>query len=42
MTREQEIAALKAKIAARENTSGFKQNVEALKARLAELEGQNA
>ena len=41
MTREQEIAALKAKIAARDNKSGFKQNLDALRARLAELEAEN-
>lgn len=41
MTREEEIAVLKAKIAARENKSGFKQNIDALKARLAELESEN-
>ena len=41
MDREKEIAALKAKIAARDNKAGFKLNVEALKARLAELEAQN-
>ena len=38
MTREEEIAALKAKIRAREGKTGFAQNVADLKARLAELE----
>lgn len=41
MDRAEEMAALKAKIAARDNKSGFKQNLEALKARLAELEAHN-
>ena len=41
MTREQEIEALKAKIAARDNKSGFKQNIEALKNRLTQLEADN-
>ena len=37
-----EIAAVKAKIKARENQPGFAQNVAELKARLAELEGSGA
>lgn len=41
MTREQEIADLKAKLRVREGKSGFKANVDAIKARIAELEGQN-
>jgi hypothetical protein len=39
MAREEEIAALKAKIKARSGKPGFGANVETLKARLAELEG---
>lgn len=38
MTREQEIADLKAKIQARERASGWASNVAAMKKRLAELE----
>lgn len=34
-----ELEQLKAKLAAREGRPGFKQNVEALKKRIAELEG---
>lgn len=41
MTREQEIADLKAKLRARKGKPGFKANVDAIKARIAELEGQN-
>jgi hypothetical protein len=40
MTREEELAALKAKLRAREGRVGFKQNVADLKARIAELEAQ--
>jgi len=40
MTREEELADLKAKLAKRENQPGYKDNVEALKARIAELEAQ--
>lgn len=39
MTREEEIAVLERKLAAREGQPGFKENVEAIKARLAELRG---
>ena len=38
MTPAQELAALRAKLAARERVLGFSENVEALKARIAELE----
>lgn len=38
MTREEELEALKAKLQAREGKPGFAANVEALKARIAELE----
>jgi hypothetical protein len=38
MSREQEIAALKAKLKARENQPGFKSNVEQIRKRIAELE----
>lgn len=41
MTSEQELADLKAKLRARENKAGFKANVEAIKARITELEAQN-
>lgn len=40
MTRDEEIAGLDRRIAAREGQSGFKANVEALKRRKAELEAQ--
>lgn len=40
MTIEQQIAAIAAKIRAREGNAGFKANVEALKTRKAELEAQ--
>lgn len=40
MTRDEELADLKAKLRARENKAGFKANVDAIKARIAELEGQ--
>ena len=38
MTPEEELAALKAKLKVRQNKTGFAANVEALKARIAELE----
>lgn len=38
MTREEQIADVKAKIRAREGKGGYAKNVEALKAKLAELE----
>ncbi len=38
MTRQEEIAALKAKLKARDGKPGFTANVEMLKARIAELE----
>lgn len=38
MTREEEIASLKAKLAARKGAPGWKKNCEALAARIAELE----
>lgn len=40
MTKAEEIAALREKVRAREGIAGFKANVEALKARIAELEAQ--
>lgn len=41
MTREEEIAALKAKLKAREDRPGFNANVEALRLRIAQLEAEN-
>lgn len=38
MTREEELAALKAKLAARRNRPGFADNVKAIEQRIAELE----
>lgn len=40
MTRDEELADLKAKLRAREGKSGFKSNVDAIKARIAKLEAQ--
>lgn len=40
MPRQEEIAALRDKVRAREGIAGFKANVEALKARIAQLEAQ--
>lgn len=40
MDREQELAALRAKLAAREGRSGLTENVRAIKDRIAELERQ--
>lgn len=40
MAPQEELAALKAKLRAREGKPGFKANVEAIKARIAELEGK--
>ena len=40
MTREEEMAAIRAKLKAREGKSGFKDNVRDIKARIAELEAQ--
>ncbi len=40
MDRDEEIAALKAKLAAREGRTGLSENVRAIKARIAELERQ--
>ena len=40
MTPEEELVLRKQQLAAREGRSGFKSNVEALKARIAELEAQ--
>jgi hypothetical protein len=40
MAHEEEIAALKAKVKAREGRAGFAENVAALKARIAELEAK--
>jgi hypothetical protein len=42
MTRDEELAALKAKLKAREGRPGFKLNIEELKARIAKLEAQEA
>lgn len=39
VTREEELAALKAKLAARRNRPGYAQNVREIEARIAELEG---
>lgn len=39
MTRDEELAALRAKLAAREGRPGYGENVKAIKARIAELEG---
>ncbi|WP_268794979.1 MULTISPECIES: hypothetical protein [unclassified Sphingomonas] len=41
MNREQELAALREKLAARQDRPGFAANVEAIKQRIAELEAQN-
>lgn len=41
MTRDEELAALKAKLSAREGRPGFKANVEALRERIAQLEAEN-
>lgn len=38
MTRDEELAALKAKLAARRNRPGYAENVKAIEARIAELE----
>lgn len=38
MTKDEELAALRAKLRARENQPGYKDNVAAIKARVAELE----
>ncbi len=38
MTRDEELAALKAKLAARKDRRGFASNVKAIEARIAELE----
>lgn len=38
MTREEELADLKRKLAARRNRPGYRDNVKALEARIAELE----
>lgn len=40
MTREEEIAALKTKLAARRNRPGYADNVRAIEQRIAELEAQ--
>jgi len=42
VTPEEELEALKAKLKAREGKGGFAQNIEHLKQRIAELEGQIA
>ncbi len=42
MTVEEELAALRAKLKARDGKPGFKANVEAIKAKIAELEAQSA
>lgn len=39
MTREEELASLKAKLKARKDKPGMKDNVAAIEARIAELEG---
>lgn len=41
MTREEELAALKAKLRAREGRPGFKANVEEIRQRIAQLEAEN-
>lgn len=41
MTREEELAALKAKLKAREGKPGFAANVAEIKARIAQLEAEN-
>lgn len=41
MTRDEELASLKAKLIGRENRPGFAKNAEAIKQRIAELEAQN-
>lgn len=41
MSRDQEIALLREKLAAREGRPGFAENVREIKRRIAELEGQN-
>jgi hypothetical protein len=40
MTREEQIAALRAKLAARENRPGFKNNVEEIKRQIERLEAE--
>lgn len=40
MTREEELASLKAKLAARKGKQGYGDNVKAIEARIAELEAQ--
>jgi predicted DNA-binding WGR domain protein len=40
MTRDEELAALRTKLAARKNRPGYAENVKAIEARIAELEAQ--
>ncbi len=42
MTRDEELADLRAKLRSRENQPGYKANVAAIRARIAELEADNA
>jgi hypothetical protein len=41
MSHDEELAALRAKLKAREGKGGYSANVEAIKARIAELEAQD-